>query len=54
MIFYGVVDDCFGEAIELFLDRDDAVRVVADWDRDEPDRAGQLHVEEIELELFTN
>ena len=43
--FYGVVDDWLGEAIELFLSRRDAERVVEDWDRDEPEQAGLLRVE---------
>ena len=36
MLFYGVVDDRLDEAVELFLDRREAERVVEDWDRDEP------------------
>ena len=43
-------DDGLGEAIELFLDRRDAERVVEDWDRDEPDHAGLLRIEVVELE----
>jgi hypothetical protein len=42
---YGVVDDRLAEAIELFLDRGEAERVVKDWDRDEPGQAGLLRVE---------
>jgi hypothetical protein len=43
---YAVVSDSLREAIELFIDREDADRVVADWDRDEPERAGEPHVED--------
>jgi hypothetical protein len=32
----------------------DAERVVANWNRDEPDRAGEPHVEAIELEVTLN
>jgi hypothetical protein len=49
MRFYGVMNDRL-EAIELFLDRRDAERLVANWDRDEPERAGELRVEPIEIE----
>jgi hypothetical protein len=40
--FYGVVDSWLEEAVELFLRREDAERVVRDWDRDEPELAGLL------------
>ena len=33
------------EALELFVDRQMADLMVTNWDRDEPDRAGELHVE---------
>jgi hypothetical protein len=49
-IFYGVVDDSLGEAVELFLDRREAERVVEDWDRDEPEQAGLLRVDVVNLE----
>jgi len=52
--FYGVVDDFLGEAVELFLDRREAERVVRDWDRDEPDQAGLLRVEPVELVISAN
>jgi hypothetical protein len=52
--FYGVVDDSLGDAVELFLDRRQAERVVENWDRDEPDQAGLLRVEVIEMEAGTN
>ena len=54
MRFYGVVDSWLEEAVELFLRRDDAERLVRDWDRDEPEQAGLLHVEVIELETSPN
>ena len=54
VIFYGVVDDNLEEAIELFTNRREAERVVERWDRDEPDRAGELDVEPVELETSPN
>jgi hypothetical protein len=52
--FYGVVSDSLDEAIELFPTRPEAQAVVDSWDRDEPDRAGELHVEQIEFETCPN
>lgn len=52
--FYGVVDDRLGEAVELFLDRDEAERVVEDWDRDEPGQADLLRVEVVELDVSSD
>jgi hypothetical protein len=37
------------EALELFVERQMAELMVENWDRDEPDRAGELHVELVEL-----
>ena len=54
MRFYGVVDLRLEEAVELFLRREDADRLVRDWDCDEPEQAGLLHVEVIELETSPN
>jgi hypothetical protein len=54
MRFYGVVDSWLEEAVELFLRREDAERVVRDWDRDEPEQAGLLYVEAVELETSLN
>jgi hypothetical protein len=51
---YGVVSASLEEAIEFFADRREAERVVENWDRDEPDRAPELHVEAIELETSPN
>jgi hypothetical protein len=42
------------EALELFVDRQMAELIVENWDRDEPDRAGELHVEPVELETPVN
>jgi hypothetical protein len=52
--FYGVIDSGLEEAVELFLRREDAERVVRDWDREAPEQAGLLHVEVIELETSAN
>ncbi len=38
MNFYGVVDSRLNEAVELFLRREDAERVVRDWDEMSPSR----------------
>jgi hypothetical protein len=53
MNVYGV-DSRLNEAVEFFLQREDAERVVCDWDRDEPAEAGLLHVEIVELEASPN
>lgn len=37
-----------------FVDRQMAEPMVEDWDRDEPDRAGELRVEAVELETAVN
>jgi hypothetical protein len=47
--FYGVVSDQLEEAVALFPTREEAEAVVSGWDRDEPGKAGQLHVEAVEL-----
>jgi hypothetical protein len=52
--FYGVVDSGLEEAVELYLRREDAERVVRDWDREAPEQAGLLQVEVIELETSAN
>jgi hypothetical protein len=51
VLFYGVVCDPLEEAVELFATRREAERVVENWNRDEPDRAGELRVEPIELNI---
>ena len=38
------------EALELFVDCQMAELMVENWDRDEPDRAGELYVEPVKLE----
>jgi hypothetical protein len=48
---YAVVSEQMSdEALELFVDRQMADLMVENWNRDEPDRAGELHVEPVELE----
>ena len=50
MIVYGVVSVETQSAVELFVRREDAEEMVDEWRRDEPQDAGLLRVEEIELE----
>jgi hypothetical protein len=52
--FYGVVDDRLEKAIELFVERREAERVVENWNCDEPDRAGELYVAPVELDTSPN
>jgi hypothetical protein len=54
VLFYAVVVDPLDEAIEVFIERRKAEHVVENWNRDEPERAGELHVEPIELETSPN
>jgi hypothetical protein len=54
VLVYGVVSDELEEAVELFATRREAELVVQNWDRDEPERAGELRVEPIELETHAN
>jgi hypothetical protein len=49
MLFWAVVSDSTEEAVELFTGREEAEAIVHVWDEDEPDKAGDLHVERIEL-----
>jgi hypothetical protein len=42
------------EALELFVDSQMAELMVKNWDRDEPERAGELYVEPVEPETFPN
>jgi hypothetical protein len=45
---YAVVSERMNdEALELFVDRQMAELMVENWDRDESDRAGELHVEPV-------
>jgi hypothetical protein len=51
---YAVVSEASDEALELFIDRQMAELMVESRNRDEPDRAGELHVEPVELETSVN
>jgi hypothetical protein len=52
---YAVVSEHVSdEALELFVDRQMAELMVENWNRDEPDRARELHVEPVELETSPN
>jgi len=53
MLFWAVVSDSLQEAVELFTSREEAEALVQAWDRDEPDQAGILRVEKIELRTGT-
>jgi hypothetical protein len=48
------VSDSTEEAVELFPTREEAEAIVQAWDRDEPDQAGTLRVENVELETSAN
>ncbi len=56
MLVYAVVDDRLsptsplGDAVETFIRREDAERVVEEVRRDEPEFASYLRIEERELE----
>ena len=55
MRVYAVVNEQMSdEAIELFVDRQMAELMVENWDRDEPERAGELYVEPVEPKTSTN
>jgi hypothetical protein len=47
---WGVVDEQLGEAIEVFVRREDAERFLEEVEHDEPETAAKLRVEAIELE----
>jgi hypothetical protein len=49
VLFDGVVSDSTEEVVELVTTRQEADAIVQAWDRDEPDQAGALRVERIEL-----
>jgi hypothetical protein len=53
MLFWAVVSDSTEEALELFTTREEAEAIVQAWDRDEPDQAGALRVEQIEFRTGT-
>jgi hypothetical protein len=47
--FFGVVDLSLHEAVELFVRREDAERMLDELLRDEPQWAGLFRIERIEL-----
>jgi hypothetical protein len=49
VLLYGVASDSTAEAVELFTSREETEAIVRAWDRDEPQQAGALHVEHVEL-----
>jgi hypothetical protein len=51
---YAVSEQMSDEALELFVDQQMAELMVENWDRDKPDRAGELYVEPVELEASPN
>jgi hypothetical protein len=53
VLVFAVVSDALDEPLELFVDRSEAEAVVRAWDHDEPEAAGAIHVEPIELEAGT-
>jgi hypothetical protein len=55
MRVYAVVSEQMSdEALKLVVNRQMAELMVENWNRDEPDRAGELHVEPVELETSVN
>jgi hypothetical protein len=54
LLFYGVVSDSTEEAEELFTTREETEAIVQAWDLDEPEQAGTLLVEKVELETSPN
>ena len=55
MRVYAVVSEQMSdEALEVFVDRQMAELMVENWNRDEPDRSGELYVEPVELEASAN
>jgi hypothetical protein len=53
MLFWAVVSDSTDEAVELLTSREKAEAIVQAWDRDEPEQAGVLRVEQIEVRTGT-
>jgi hypothetical protein len=49
VIVFGALSQSLAEALGLYVSRAEAEQVVKNWDRDEPDRIGELTVEKIEL-----
>jgi hypothetical protein len=54
VLFYAVVCDPLEEAIELFTERREAELMVKNWNRDEPERGGELYIRPVELETSPN
>jgi hypothetical protein len=54
MLFWAVVSDSIEEAVELFTTRQEAEAIVQAWDRNEPEQAGMMRVEQIEFETSAN
>ena len=54
MRVFAVVSELSDEALELFVDRQMAELMVENWDRDEPDRVGEVWVEPVEPETSPN
>jgi hypothetical protein len=50
----GVVSNSTEQAVGLFPTREEAEAIVRAWDRDEPDHAGMLNLELVELESSPN
>lgn len=50
MLFHGVVSAQTEEALELFLDREQAEAFITEVEQDEPETAAKLRVEAVELE----
>jgi hypothetical protein len=48
---YAVITESSDEAVEVFVDRQMVIAAVENWDRNEPDRAGEVWVEPVELEM---
>jgi hypothetical protein len=46
VLFWAVVSDSLQEAVGLVTSREEAEAIVQAWDRDEPEQAGELRVEE--------
>ena len=54
MFFNGVVSSQSEEALELFLEREQAEAFIAEVEEDEPETAAGLPVELVELETSPN
>jgi hypothetical protein len=54
VLLYGVVSSQTEEALELFLEREQAEAFIAEVERDGPETAAALRVELVELETSPN